>query len=203
MRHCNLLSTLRLCGLSVFLSVSRKAQNMEIEAQIEAQDALETAHQGVSKESEPPKSKRGGKRSGAGRKPNLTKILLKGVTRETILAACENVDVGGVIIGLLRSKREQSRIEALHFIFDRLMGKPKQDVSGGLLLLHAHTRDPLLAALPKEAVEALARSYDEFGHASYRHDARNEAHVQRPLPPAQRDMATRGHCRKQRSTKPR
>ena len=107
-------------------------------------------------------SKRGGKRPGAGRKPNMAKVLLKGVSRTTILAAVENVDVGAIIIGLLRSKREQTRIEALHFIFDRVMGKPKQDVnvSGGLL--HAHTRDPLLAALPKEALEALARSYDEI-----------------------------------------
>jgi hypothetical protein len=112
-------------------------------------------------QSEQSKPKRGGKRPGAGRKPNLTKILLKGVTRETILAACENVDVGAVIIGLLRSKREQSRIEALHFIFDRVMGKPKQhlSVSGGLV--HTHVRDPFLASLPKEALEALARSYDD------------------------------------------
>src|SRR5262250_2073284 len=78
-------------------------------------------------DSTPIKKQHGGKRAGAGRKPNLTKILLKGVSRETILAACENVDVGSVIIGLLRSKREQSRIEALHFIFDRVLGKPKQD----------------------------------------------------------------------------
>jgi hypothetical protein len=128
--------------------------------QIEAQNAPETTPQAVSKESEPPKSMRGGKRQGAGRKPNLTKILLKGVSRQTILAACENVDIGSVIIGLLRSKREQSRIEALHFIFDRVMGKPKQDVnvSGGLL--HAHTRDPRLVALPKEALEEMARAYD-------------------------------------------
>jgi hypothetical protein len=50
-----------------------------------------------------------------GRKPNLTKILLKGVSRETIVAACENVDIGAVIIGLPRSKCEQSRIEAAAF----------------------------------------------------------------------------------------
>jgi len=48
----------------------------------------------------------------------------------------------------------------LNFIFDRLLGKPKQElgISGGLV--HAHTRDPMLAALPKEALEALARAYD-------------------------------------------
>ena len=108
------------------------------------------------------KSKRGGKRPVAGRKPNLTKVLLKGVSRETILAACENVDVGQVIIGLLRSKREQSRIEALHFIFDRVMGKPKQDVSVSGGFVHAHVRDPLLAMLPREALEELLRANNEI-----------------------------------------
>jgi hypothetical protein len=38
------------------------------------------------------------------------------------------------------------------------MGKPKQDLSVTGGVIHAHVRDPLLAALPKEA---LARSYDE------------------------------------------
>ena len=28
-------------------------------------------------------------------------------------------------------------------------------------MLHAHTRDPMLAALPKEALDALARAYDD------------------------------------------
>jgi hypothetical protein len=107
------------------------------------------------------KRARGGKRRGAGRKPNLAKALLKGVSRTTILAAVENVDVGSIITGLLHSKREQTRLEALHFVFDRIIGKPKQDLtlSGGVV--HAHTRDPFLASLPKEALEALSRSYDE------------------------------------------
>jgi hypothetical protein len=88
-------------------------------------------------------------------------VLLKGVSRSTILAAVENLDVGAIIIGLLRSKREQTRIEALHFIFDRVMGKPKQDLSVTGGVVHAHVRDPLLAALPKDALEALSRSYDD------------------------------------------
>jgi hypothetical protein len=86
-------------------------------------------------------------------------VLLKGVSRSTILAAVENLDVGAIIIGLLRSKREQTHIEALHFIFDRVMGKPKQDLSVTGGVVQAHVRDPLLAALPKEALEVLARSY--------------------------------------------
>ena len=83
------------------------------------------------------------------------------MSRNTILAAVENLDVGAIIIGLLRSEREQTRLEALHFIFDRVMGKPKQDLSVTGGVIHAHVRDPLLASLPKEALEALARSYDD------------------------------------------
>jgi hypothetical protein len=134
---------------------------MQLEEQKQTATAPEIASQADSKQSEEPKSKRGGKRPGAGRKPNLAKVLLKGVSRNTILAAVEQVDVGSIIIGLLRSKREQTRIEALHFIFDRVMGKPKQDLSVTGGVIHAHVRDPLLASLPKEALEALARSYDE------------------------------------------
>jgi hypothetical protein len=103
-----------------------------------------------------------------GRKPNLAKVLLKGVSRNTILAAVENVDVGAIIIGLLRSKREQTRIEVLHFIFDRVMGKPKQDLSVTGGVIHAHVRDPLLSSLPKKALEALAQSYDDV-LAKYAH----------------------------------
>jgi hypothetical protein len=131
---------------------------MHTEGQIRSAAMPGTPPEAQSEESKP---KRGGRSSGAGRKPNLAKVLLKGVSRTTILAAVENVDVGAIIIGLLKSKREQTRIEALHFIFDRVMGKPKQDlsVSGGLV--HTHVRDPLLSSLPKEALEALARSYDD------------------------------------------
>ncbi len=92
-------------------------------------------------------------------------------TREDIAQGCfayhdpsgvENVDVGAIIIGLLKSNREQTCLEALHFVFDRVIGKPKQDLnfSGGIV--HTHTRDPILASLPKEALEALAQSCNEI-----------------------------------------
>ena len=68
----------------------------------------------------------------------------------------------GVILGLLRSKKEIIRLQTLNFIFDRIQGKPKQDVSVSGGLVHAHVRDPRLAALPKEALEALARAYDDI-----------------------------------------
>jgi hypothetical protein len=159
MFHSNLLNLFSLQGLSVSMSAIGRLANMQTEQQIDSPALPKVAPQADSGES---KDKHGGKRPGAGRKPNLAKILLKGVSRTTILAAVENVDVGAIIIGLLKSKREQTRLEALHFVFDRVIGKPKQDLnfSGGIV--HTHTRDPILAALPKEALEALAQSYNEI-----------------------------------------
>ena len=52
-------------------------------------------------------------------------------------------------------------MQAVNALWDRALGKPKQDVSVSGGLVHAHTRDPFLASLPKEALEALSRSYDE------------------------------------------
>jgi hypothetical protein len=115
----------------------------------------------VPDKSEQSKRSRGGKRPGAGRKPNLTKRLLKGVTRDTLIHALDDIEVGAIVADLLRSKREIVRIQTLNFVFDRIFGKPKQDVSVSGGLVHTHTRDPFLASLPKEALEALARSYDE------------------------------------------
>jgi hypothetical protein len=101
-----------------------------------------------------------GKRPAAGRKPNPVKILLKGVHRDTINAAVQDIDVGTVISQLLKSKREIIRLQTLNFIFVRLMGKPKQEVgiSGGLV--HAHTRNPRLSTLSNEALAELADAYD-------------------------------------------
>lgn len=56
-------------------------------------------------ESKESKSGCGGKRPGAGRKPNPTK-LLKGVSRETLAHAVANIDIGAVVASLLRSKKK-------------------------------------------------------------------------------------------------
>jgi hypothetical protein len=103
-----------------------------------------------SDESKP--SKRGGKRSGAGRKPNLAKMLLKGFSRSTIADAVADLDLGAVVTGLLKSKREKTRLETLIFVRDTIIGRPAQDVrlSGGLV--HAHTAWRPLASLSDEEV---------------------------------------------------
>ena len=91
MLHSNLLNLFSLQGLSVSMTAIVRVANMQTEQQIDSPAMPKIAPQADSGES---KDKRAGKQPGAGRKPNLAKILLKGVSRTTILAAVENVDVG-------------------------------------------------------------------------------------------------------------
>jgi hypothetical protein len=101
------------------------------------------------------RSRRGGRRSGAGRKPNYLKRLgIKALTAAEILAHHNEPDLWA---GLLNHKSPDIRLRTLQYLVDRRDGKAKQavQVSGGLL--HAHTvyRDPLLAALSPEELKAL------------------------------------------------
>lgn len=63
---------------------------------------------------------------------------------------------------LLKNGSRQLKWQVLTASWERVYGKPKQDVSVSGGIVHAHTRDPFLASLPKEALEALARTYDEL-----------------------------------------
>jgi len=101
------------------------------------------------------KSRRGGKRVGAGRKPNYLKRLgIKAITAAELLA---HVDEPELWKGLLTHKSPDVRLRTLQYLTDRRDGKAKQaiEVNGGLL--HAHTvyRDPKLAALSNEELAAL------------------------------------------------
>jgi hypothetical protein len=79
----------------------------------------------------------------------------------TAAEALEGVDVQAIVHDLLKNGSRPVKLQTLTVLWDRIFGKPKQDVSVSGGLLHAHTRDPFLASLPKEALEALSRSYDE------------------------------------------
>lgn len=101
------------------------------------------------------KNNRGGKRAGAGRKPNYLKRLgIKAITAAEILA---HVNEPELWQGLLTHKSPDVRLRTLQYLTDRRDGKAKQaiEVAGGLL--HAHTvyRDPMLAALSPEELQAL------------------------------------------------
>ena len=134
---------------------------MQAETQSQPATAPQNAALAESTESKESKSQRGGKRAGAGRKPNYAKRLLSGVKPVTAADALEGVDVRAIVHDLLQNGSRPVKLQTLTVLWDRIFGKPKQEigVSGGLV--HAHTRDPRLAAMPKEALEALARVYDE------------------------------------------
>jgi hypothetical protein len=107
------------------------------------------------------KRSRGGRRPGAGRKPNIAKRSLSGVKPLTAAEALAGIDVQEIVHDLLKHGSRPVKLQTLTVLWNRIFGKPKQDVSVSGGLVHAHTRDPLLASLPKEALEALSRSYDE------------------------------------------
>jgi hypothetical protein len=69
--------------------------------------------------------------------------------------------VAAKITKLLQSKREIIWLQTLNFIYDRMLGKPKQDVSVSGAFIHAEVRDPVLLGWPKEALATLAGRYDE------------------------------------------
>jgi hypothetical protein len=97
----------------------------------------------------------GGKRPGAGRKPNYLKRLgMQPITAAQILAHFDELDLWK---GLLFHKRPLIRLQTLQYLTDRRDGRPKQavDVSGGIV--HAHTvyRNPVLASLSPEELAQL------------------------------------------------
>jgi hypothetical protein len=113
--------------------------------------ATPDASQGDSRPIE--KKQHGGKRPGAGRKPNLAARLLKGFSKEAIAEAVSNIDCGAVIVGLLKSKRELTRLEALIFIRDLLVGRPAQNVQIAGSMLHGHIWRPLAQLSDEEMAQ--------------------------------------------------
>lgn len=98
-------------------------------------------------------SKRGGKRPGAGRKPNLAKHLLKGVSPEALREAMSTIDVGAVVLSLLRSRREKTKLETLIFVWDRLYGRPAQNVNVAGAMIHGHAWRPLASLTDAEVAQ--------------------------------------------------
>ena len=109
-----------------------------------------------------PKSGRGGVRPGSGRKPNLLKRLASQVTRATAGDILSHVDAPAMFDDIFKNGSRSLKLQAWKELYDRHFGRPKQDVniSGGLV--HAHTRDPRLAALPQEALLEMQRAYDDI-----------------------------------------
>lgn len=98
---------------------------------------------------------RGGRRPGAGRKPDYLKRLgIKALTAAEILAHHNEPELWQ---GLLHNKSADIRLRTLAYLTDRRDGKARQAVNVTGAIAHAHTvyRDPLLAALTDEELRAL------------------------------------------------
>jgi hypothetical protein len=79
----------------------------------------------------------------------------QGFSREALAAAVAEVDCGAVLVSLLKSKREKTRLEALIFYRDTFWGCPAQNValSGGVV--HAHMGWGSLSHLSDEDMDLL------------------------------------------------
>jgi hypothetical protein len=80
----------------------------------------------------------------------------------TAAGALEGVDVRAIVHDLLKNGSRPVKLQTLTVLWDRIYGKPKQEMSVAGGLLHTHTRDPRLTSLSTESLEELARKYDEF-----------------------------------------
>ena len=103
------------------------------------------------------KPKRGGRRPGAGRKPNLAKRLLSGIKPTTAADILSRIGTAAVVNDLLKNGSRQLKWQVITVLWDRVYGKPKQDVSVSGGLVHAHTvyRNPVLASLSPEELAQL------------------------------------------------
>ncbi len=101
------------------------------------------------------KRKLGGKRLGAGRKPNYLKRL--GVTPVNSAQIMTQYDEHEAWGWFLKHPSASIRLQAWQYLTDRRDGKPKQavDISGNLNHTHTAYRDPRLAGLSDEELAAL------------------------------------------------
>jgi hypothetical protein len=99
----------------------------------------------------------GGRRPGAGRKPDFLKRLgIKAITAAEILARVNEPEIW---YGLLHHKSPDVRLRTLTYLIDRRDGKPKQavDVSGGIMHAAHTTQESQLAALSPEELHKPTR----------------------------------------------
>jgi hypothetical protein len=90
----------------------------------EIKQPVETSENPPQADSSESKPKRGGRRPGAGRKPNLAKRLLSGVKPMTAAEALEGVDVRAIVHDLLRHGSRPVKLQTLTVLWDRIYGKP-------------------------------------------------------------------------------
>src|SRR6516164_1284367 len=113
-------------------------------------------------DSTPIKKQHGGKRPGAGRKPDLSRRLAARLTPATAGEVLSEIDVMAIYKDIFKNGSRTLKAQCVKDLWDRHFGKPKQDVNVAGGIVHAHARDPFLAALPKEALEDMRRAFDDI-----------------------------------------
>jgi hypothetical protein len=112
---------------------------MQTEAQIPqpipAPDTPEIAPAG---ESTSVKKQHGGKRPGAGRKPNLVKRLIGRLTPLSAGEILHGIDVEGTIAEIMKKGTLSLKQRTLADLMDRAWGRPAQAVSVSGAVVHAH-----------------------------------------------------------------
>jgi hypothetical protein len=92
---------------------------MEAEQQIHAAAMPSSAPRAQSDKS---KSKRGGKRPDAGRKPNLVKFLASVLKPMTAAEILQQVDVSGVFSDIFKNGTKPLKLQAVNALWDRALG---------------------------------------------------------------------------------
>jgi hypothetical protein len=126
---------LRLQATVRVLSVCCEAPHMEAET---LPQAISTPENTPLVESAESKSKRGGKRAGAGRKPDLVKRMISRLTPATAQEVLSTVDAEKVVREIFQKGSLTLKQRTLADLWDRAWGRPAQAVSVSGAILHAH-----------------------------------------------------------------
>jgi hypothetical protein len=116
----------------------------------------ETSEIASAGDSTPVKKQHGGKRSGAGRKPNLVKRLIGRLAPLSAGQILEGIDVEGTIAEIMKKGSLSLKQRTLADLMDRAWGRPAQAVNVSGAVLHAHWTPGKYSHLTDEEFAKLA-----------------------------------------------
>ena len=133
----------------------------------QAATAPETPEIAPADDSTPIKKQHGGKRSGAGRKPDLTKRMISRLKPATALEILSTVDIEKHIREIFSKGNLSLKQKTLADLMDRAWGRPAQAVSVSGAVVHAHWTPGKYSHLTDEEFAKLAElSAKALGPAS-------------------------------------
>jgi hypothetical protein len=118
--------------------------------------APEIAPVSESTNSTPIKKQRGGKRPGAGRKPDLVKRMISRLTPATAQEMLSTVDAEKVLTEIFQKGSLTLKQRTLADLWDRAWGRPAQAVSVSGTVVHAHWTPGKYSHLTDEEFATLA-----------------------------------------------